>query len=342
MNHPRARTCDSCAAGLTLRSRLTGRFGKEWNLLAGSGCLLLFVFPPLGLILLLLAALTRGLKQKPAMGACPHCGERTAAFLVRDGSREFPCFHCGKLVLWQGTEEEPVFVKAPHPFPSGMTEAVDTAWTPLGGSASFRTHRLVLTEPGRMEFKATTGSVLFDLVFVASGLAVMALVVAREGFSWEGRVVGPLLAGFVFFLGGGLLLVHSTTPLVFDKMRGLFRKGRRQPGTSSGRPPGGSQARLEDVRALQLLGKTEPGRRGPGRPRLELNLVLRDGSRIHLVSHAATGALRDEARTLAGFLEKPLWDRSDLRGPTAGGAGFQGTREEGSPDRRRGEGVVPE
>jgi len=40
----------------------------------------------------------------------------------------------------------------------------------------------------------------------------------------------------------------------------------------------------------------------------ELNLVLRDGSRLNITDHGHLKSLRPEAVRLAEFLDVPLWD----------------------------------
>lgn len=39
-----------------------------------------------------------------------------------------------------------------------------------------------------------------------------------------------------------------------------------------------------------------------------MNLVLKNGKRIFVLSHADKNAMKEDARVLSEFLEKPLWD----------------------------------
>jgi hypothetical protein len=42
----------------------------------------------------------------------------------------------------------------------------------------------------------------------------------------------------------------------------------------------------------------------------ELNLVLKDGSRLNAIDHGNQQALRADSQTIATFINKPLWDAS--------------------------------
>ena len=43
----------------------------------------------------------------------------------------------------------------------------------------------------------------------------------------------------------------------------------------------------------------------------ELNLLLRSGERVNVVAHGDTAKIREDAGALAGFLKKPLWDKTE-------------------------------
>ena len=84
---------------------------------------------------------------------------------------------------------------------------------------------------------------------------------------------------------------------------GFFCRGRAgQSGLA-----GVQQVRLNGVHALQLISEYVRGNKSSFYS-YELNLVLDDGSRVNVVDHGALARLRDDARTLARFLGRPLWD----------------------------------
>ena len=122
----------------------------------------------------------------------------------------------------------------------GDEVATRTQWTPAkGGGASFQTHRLVEIDLHRTEFRATPGMTLFAGGFMVMGLAAMAIMTMANrgdlGTAIIASVVGLLFAG----IGGGMLY-FGAAPIVFDKRRGEFWKGRVAPygirGSAGSRP----------------------------------------------------------------------------------------------------------
>lgn len=198
--------------------------------------------------------------------------------------------------------------------------ALRTEWTPAaGGGANFRTHRLLDRGLGRMEFRPTGAMALFAGAFMAMGLATALAFhygagrVARETGMPFGTTL-PVLIGLLFFVVGALMLWFSFTPRVFDRSRGQFWIGRAPPGgLPSG--PGARQCRLGEIHALQLIQERCSGKNSSYWS-YELNLVCKDGRRIHVVDHGALHDLRDDAQTLARMLGCKVWDATADPGET--------------------------
>jgi hypothetical protein len=200
--------------------------------------------------------------------------------------------------------------------------AMKTEWGPAsGGGASFGTHRLVSVDPDRLEFKATPGAVLFYALFFVVGLAVVvgfaiAIATGSVGAQEEGllRYV-PLGIGAVFTVVGGSLLYSGVAPIVFDRRRGEYWKGRVAP--SDVADPAGieSHTDLDRIHALQVISEHCRGNKSSYYS-YELNLVLDDGMRLAVVDHGDLDRVRADAATLARFLDRPVWDAT-LRGQTA-------------------------
>ena len=126
LNRPQATWCESCQKGLTLAGRMatpwarTGlgsRITTTWALFAGGGCLLLFVFWPLGLFLLLVAAMTQFVMKKCIAGICPYCGKDTGTFREVAEQIAFPCVHCQEFLRLDRSSGKPTFVKD-NPLPT--------------------------------------------------------------------------------------------------------------------------------------------------------------------------------------------------------------------------------
>ena len=60
------------------------------------------------------------------------------------------------------------------------------------------------------------------------------------------------------------------------------------------------------------MSKTSTYQRGHSFTRYEINLILKDSSRVHVVQHGNKKRIRRDAAVLAEFPDKPLWDASGL------------------------------
>jgi hypothetical protein len=187
--------------------------------------------------------------------------------------------------------------------------ALQTEWGPAkGGGTNFRTHRLVSTGPERMEFRASLGAKLFYGVFLLVGLGVIAGVasaaIAKGVAGFRKQETIGILFGLVFATVGGLLWYFGTAPIVFDRRKGRFWKGRKSPDEVFGKSSLKYFATFEEIHALQLVSEYCSGNKHSYYS-YELNLVLADGRRINVIDH---GRIQEDARQLAEFLDKPLWD----------------------------------
>jgi hypothetical protein len=188
--------------------------------------------------------------------------------------------------------------------------ALTIEWTPAsGGGANFRTHKLVEVEFSRVEFKAAIGARLFYALFFFVGLGMgIAFTVENkifEDFSLE--AIAPVLFSLIFVIVGGLLYYFGTSPIVFDKQRGYFWKGRKSPQDVYDKASIKKIASLGDIHAIQLVSEYIRGSKSSYYS-YELNLVLKDGKRITVIDHGNLNRLREDAKKLSEFLGKPVWD----------------------------------
>lgn len=190
--------------------------------------------------------------------------------------------------------------------------ATQTAWTPAKpGGSSFRTHGLTSISSYRLEFKATIGARLFGLSFLLIGpgfAGVMLFNAADSPTLFRPQLLVPLLIGAVCAIVGGGMIYSWTRPIVFDKHRGFFWVGRQEPHQTVGPSPVKIQTPLAQIHALQLVSEhCSTGNRN-SYTSYELNLVLKDATRLNVADHGNIAKLREDARTLAGFLGVPVWD----------------------------------
>ena len=198
-------------------------------------------------------------------------------------------------------------------FPSQFNDplALEVDWTPArSGGANFQTRKLVKVDPNRIVFRSTITALVFSLIFLLLGsgmlIAFAVQILKTNEFSFEMETIGLLFAGCVFALAGGLLLYLYSVPIVFDKRKGCFWKG-KNPDRVGDRRTRKNYADLKQIHALQLISEYVRGNKSSYYS-YELNLVLKNGKRICVVDHGNLSRLREDAKTLAKFLERPVWD----------------------------------
>jgi hypothetical protein len=155
--------------------------------------------------------------------------------------------------------------------------------------------------PDRMIFKRELKTVAMFAVFPLAGILILI-------YAFSGN-----FSAFALFLGlgctlfGGYLIYFQMAPIVFDKSSGMFSKGRNNGGKAPDIENPKNIMDLESIHALQLLWK--PVYTGKKQYySYDLNLVLKNGKRIFILSHADKNAMKEEVSALSGFLGKPLWD----------------------------------
>ncbi len=194
--------------------------------------------------------------------------------------------------------------KQPAPFDPavfGDPLAMATQWGPaVNGGTNFCTHRLKAIDQMCMEFKTTFGMKLFCFFFIVFGavfgvIPLGAIYKQYGGFHWS--MLMSSLFSLVFCIVGILIYYYSSQPIVFDRKRNCFIKGRKKE----------KYVELHKIRALQVLSEYCSGNKSSFYS-YELNLVLEDASRVNVVDHGNLKALRDDANMLGQFLGVQVWD----------------------------------
>lgn len=200
-------------------------------------------------------------------------------------------------------------------FNSPIAEKTD--WIPLKpGGTNFRTH-IFSKEQGAAYFKATKGSLVFSGVFMILGL-IVPIVIITQLFSsnnhFELYMIAFSLVPVVFFIVGFFILRHSTKPIVFDKTRGYFWKGRLKENENPSQKPLKVFCKLIDIVALQIISErvrssssSSSGGSSSFRS-YEINLVLRNTDRLNVIDHGNRKKLMEDAEQLASYLGVPIWD----------------------------------
>ena len=181
--------------------------------------------------------------------------------------------------------------------------AMKAEWSPMKDAGNLQMRRLINVGPDKLEFRVTLEALCFYLFFLLGGMVPFVLV------PWDGlsfRTVVLLLGGAAMSTAGGYGLYSRTRPIVFDRSRRFFWKGRKEPDALSGTIHQKEYVQFEDIHALQLV--TNYSTDGRFDYMYEMNLVLNDGRRIHLVVQRKLITVRENARILSQFLERPVWD----------------------------------
>jgi hypothetical protein len=178
--------------------------------------------------------------------------------------------------------------------------ATQIEWTPAKpGGEGFRSHRLKAVGRDRLEFRRSAYPMLMGSCALSIGLfAVSYGGLHRGGPGWW----KPMLFGLPFLAAGSVILLSHPKP-VFDREAGWFYRGKKPANAHAS-----GVVLLSHIHALQIVGKWCSTGEGGSFRSLELNLVLKDGTRHNVVDHSAMSTIRGDAACLGAFLRVPVWD----------------------------------
>jgi hypothetical protein len=193
--------------------------------------------------------------------------------------------------------------------------ASKTSWLPLrSGGANVSTHDLLRVSAQRLEMRAS-GKVKFfyGLFIVILGIAWAALTSWGLGAGGLWVFVGGQVCGALAVLTVRQWLMWS----LFDRDIGYFWQGVGSgPRDARAAASHKSAIPLAEVYAVQILpervSQSRHDHRDASYISYELNLVRRDGSRVHVVDHAGGGQIRRDAEQIAALLGVPLWDACEV------------------------------
>ena len=126
-------------------------------------------------------------------------------------------------------------VDEPDPFDHsrfGDPVAEQTSWTPAKrGGANFRTRKLIMVTPNRIEFRASLAAKIFFSSFLLGGMGFAVGVYLSHfstgAFPFDPDMLVPLFAGIGFGLLGGFCCILVLRPLFLTKVGDFSARGER-------------------------------------------------------------------------------------------------------------------
>ncbi len=181
--------------------------------------------------------------------------------------------------------------------------AEKTEWEFVASGAIEATRlKLANTDSSKMEFTSNTmwiGIALTVASIIIGSIFVLEFVLGKVSFQ------SAHFMPFLFSVAGiviGIILSSAVQHMVFDKYKGVFWKG-----WTIGRAKKIScSAQLADIWAIQLIDEWQEGE--GSFLVYQLNLVLKDASRVNVFEDKKHKLIRDLAKTIAEFLGTPVWD----------------------------------
>lgn len=185
-----------------------------------------------------------------------------------------------------------------------------TSWAPLkSGGSNFKTHKFKRIDNHRAVFGATIGARLFAIVF--GGIGSLVGVIGITMF-WSQRLDGMPVAPIMTLFGGifagvGIYLYRTfDKAIIFDLSDGLFWRGKR-PNLSDSEQKPDTWCRIDEIAGIQILQEFIRSDKSSYYS-YEINLVLKDTSRRHVVDHGSMKQISADSQQLGEFLQVPVWN----------------------------------
>lgn len=189
----------------------------------------------------------------------------------------------------------------------------DIDCSPLSKSGNlFRTRKARLSGPDKLVFYPGFRAVAFFVLYTCAACFLVHLAInesASHDLTFK-NIVGVIIST-LFVLAGIVSMWNGVRPVVFDKRKAIYYRKWKTPEVTKN-PDKIEQSRkyvlLDDIYSLQILSRLYL-RGGYG---YQLNLVLKDSSRIYVVGHRDIKQIRRDAKLLSSFIDVPIWESVDL------------------------------
>ncbi|MFC0604343.1 hypothetical protein [Winogradskyella pulchriflava] len=170
------------------------------------------------------------------------------------------------------------------------------------GGASFKTHK-AKQETNAFKFVPTLKFAMYTSMYLL--LSVGCFYTGKHLFFIDSpiSIIGLLLLGasLVFLFGFFYFLKDYLKSIVFSKNLNYYYKG-----FINIKFLRDDKVDLNNIAAIQILGEITSEALAPFNS-FELNLVLKDSERVHIIDHSNLKSIIDDANNLSKFLDVPIW-----------------------------------
>ena len=240
---------------------------------------------------------------------CPQCQTR---LLTGKSLKDLEhCYHCGFAFSFPEKPTTNKYVAMAERKYPGKTD-----WHPLSAATSnFDPYRLKIDKHGRLSFQPTGANLFFGLLFAFFGLIFSFLSFFLLQFILPLAWLVGLVCALIMLLGL-YLLYDNFKPIHLDSAEGFLRLGRGPD----------NLVKPSDIKAIQLLAQQVETTSRSHNPHTsfhtkhhmsyqnyQINLVLKDRTRRHVVSYFNRDKAIDAAQTLADHMGLPLWNGLEMR-----------------------------
>lgn len=211
--------------------------------------------------------------------------------------------------LFSNSEEKPFHTEI---FRNALAEKV--SWQPQKrGGSNFKNFKLVLNGSRSLVYKPTTISYFVSSLFLIGPFIYFIFFFLKDTSSIRDQfleppfiIIVPIFLGVAIFMGYKML-----RPQGFNKQLGYHYKSYKKPTSQREVPDSKYWTKLEDVQAIQIIEERVKTKNSSYRS-YELNLVLKDASRINVIDHSKYEQIKEDARVIADFIGIPYWDAVDM------------------------------
>lgn len=207
--------------------------------------------------------------------------------------------------LFSKPPEEPLNLDI---FKNPLAEKV--SWKPQKrGGSNYKSRKLVTINSQNLRYKPTTVSFVFSYLFLAAPFLFFAFqFLVNNQEQWKIFMEFPVVLSFpIFIIAGAIVLYALYKPIGFNKKIGYYYKSYKKPTSLREVPDSKKWVKLDDVKALQII-KERVKTKNSSFISYELNLVLKDASRVNVIDHSNYQSIMEDAQVIADFIGIPYWN----------------------------------